>query len=142
MGSAVVSNNSKRDAWRAFVVQISTVKVRLFTNNVTPGPTTVLSDFTEASYPGYVEVSWLLAQPPIVAPDNKARMPAFAASFVAPTSGSPVDIYGAMLAYQDITSTFRLMMSRLFPGGPITLSVGDEPITILNGFNWWDPDHP
>jgi hypothetical protein len=142
MGTAIVSNRAKLDAWRAYILQITSVKIRLFTNNLTPTNTNVLADFTEASYPGYAEASWVLAAPTIVAPDSKARLTPFAAVFQCPTSGSDVDIYGVFVAYQDISATFRVLMSRRLPSAPLTLVVGADPVTFLNYLNWWDPDHP
>lgn len=140
MAYAVIANDAKLLAYRAFTFVAPYVEVRLFTNNITPVPATVLADLTEASYPGYAGFTWTLGTPFLVPPDDKAFVPSAVATFGCPTSGGDVNVYGIYVRFYLVTWT--LLYSQRFAGAPLVFEEGADPKSFVCQLDFFDPHNP
>jgi hypothetical protein len=100
----------------------------LYTNNHTPTQSDTLATYTEASYPSYSRVTDSQASYP--SPTTTAHVTSTtrtgAVVWTVPSSGSPVNCYGAILIASDGTT---LLGATLFDSGPYQVSVGSAAIT-------------
>jgi len=107
--------------------------MRLFTNNITPDPSKVTSDFVEASYPGYAAFDttglWVY---PVQVVSGQYAVVSPVADFIAPTSGGSVTIYGVFCT----DGSNNLLFSYLF-SSPITVSPGDPDILTQATYDFW-----
>src|SRR4051812_9354397 len=71
-------------------------QVDLFTNNYVPVRGDTLAAFTLASYPGYAQYTWDVNPFALVA--HKMNWAPAVASFLAPTSGGTVNVYGFVVS--------------------------------------------
>ncbi len=71
-----------------------TPKIDLFTNDFLPLETSVLADFTLATYTGYVQGTGTLSAVYVSQPDNLVSVDALPVHFVGPTAGAGVDAFG------------------------------------------------
>jgi hypothetical protein len=106
------------------------LKVDLFTNAHDPARADTLSDYTLASYPGYSQFDWETEPITVDGSNRGVTVPALA-TFSAPTSGSPVDVYGWIVQYWDgFDGAYSPLGADTFSGGPVTLTVGDPNLVF------------
>lgn len=89
------------------------IKIKLFQNNFTPSPTSVLADFTEATFDGYAPVTVLAAAyPPSRTMPDGSTLALFSsvADFEDSGNVTPNTIYGAYIT--DTAGTFLLLSVR------------------------------
>lgn len=72
-------------------------KVHLYQNNINPSKITTLADFVEATFTGYLAVSWGTWGTPYVGIDGLAHTTAPSIQFQATDAVTPNTIYGAYL---------------------------------------------
>lgn len=80
----------------AIATTLDACKVKLFQNNIVPGPNTILGDYTEATYSGYAAeaITW---SDPTIADDGSIEVIGIVGEF-RPTSSVVVNsIYGLLL---------------------------------------------
>jgi len=93
-------------------------RYRLFTNNITPGPATVIGDFTEAAWAGYAYTDIALADWTLQSVvGNVASYIAAPVSFLN-SSGGTVTPYGYYVT--DTTGTYLFQAGR-FDGAPVSI---------------------
>jgi hypothetical protein len=105
------------------------VTVGLFTNNFTPDKNTVLADFIEAAYSGYSPCDVDFA--PALADGNEWHMTPGHATFAAPSTGSPVDLYGIFVEWTPPFGEDPLLFSMRFDTAPLSLAPGDLPLAVF-----------
>lgn len=106
------------------------LKVKLFVNNFVPVRADDATAFTEASFPGYSAFLWPHLPITLDGSSRGVVTPALA-TFGAPTSGSPVDIYGWFATYVPVPiGVDYLFASFLFTGGPVAFAVGDPDLSF------------
>lgn len=99
---------------------------RLFTNNYTPLESSVVSDFTQATFTGYAAIQLTSWSTPAYS-SGKARTSNAVITFTN-TGGSSATIYGY---YVTDSGNTNLFFAERDPLGPITLNPGDSyAITI------------
>lgn len=95
--------------------------VHLFSNNVTVSPTSVLTDFTECTFAGYVEQSLGTWSTPAIQGDGSSGSSPDDVSFTPTSSLGSGTIYGGYVT--DSTDTM-LLWAWNFPTGGITVAQG------------------
>lgn len=105
------------------------VKYRLFTNNVTPTLSTVLSGLTEAAFSGYAAVSqsWSNFTTNGVSGHNGFAIAA-PINFTN-SSGSPVSVYGYYVT-DPASSPTMLLAVALFDSGPLVIAAGGQATVV------------
>lgn len=102
-----------------------TLKVHLFTNNVNPSNATVLADFTEATFAGYVAQS-LTTPNPAVDAAHISTVTAVSVSFTI-TAGAQ-NIYGW---YVTNSANTRLMWSQRDAAAPVAMDAAGINVFTL-----------
>jgi hypothetical protein len=105
----------------------------LFTNAITPDPSTLYGGFSAATYPGYGTVDlagqWGTAVQ-VVPGQWQTTTNVF--QFPSPSGGGSVTIYGCYV----FTSGTQMLCSYLF-AGPLVVNPGDPPILCQVNYNFW-----
>jgi len=119
MSNAVIPNVVELDTANAWRNVVFPYEMRLYKNNVTPGETTVLADFTQADYTGYAAQNAVF---PVFTTDvnGKASSGPLIFDFLGPTSGAAQDVYGWYLVSTG-TGT-KLVAAARFTGAPKNLA--------------------
>jgi hypothetical protein len=128
MSDMIITDRALKDALDAFSGNYFDIVAHLYTNNLTLTRAVDWSDFTIASYPGYVGYLWSTGPATIVEP-NVGGWSTAAVSWAAPTSGSPVNIYGFLIRYQRAGGD-HVMLAARFGDAPRAFAVGDPPMTL------------
>ena len=113
---------------------------KLFVNNLTPNRDTLTGAFTEASYPGYTAQVF---SPTSISPDvNQQTIGNQVVTFPAPTSGSPVSVYGWWVEYTVSIFGLNMILAARFDSAPITLTVGGPALVLVIDLNALDFNSP
>lgn len=113
----------------AALITATHLKVRLFSNNYTPIATTVVSDFTEATFTGYAAQNVPALSTVFTNAAGQAEIDANATNFFQATDAvSPNTIYGYWIA--DETSTPILMWCEKFDT-PIDMTTAGKTLILL-----------
>jgi len=137
MGSIIDSNKQLQDIIdyiRGTFLNTSNSYVRLFRNNFTPDPSSVLGDFTECNFTGYAaqQVNSKFGTPYKVI-DGKYQTDSSAFTFTC-SSGLSQDAYGWYLTFYDgATTTVR--KSGVF-ASPITFAPGGSVNIQISPQEW------
>jgi len=137
MGSIVDSNKALQlqiDYLRGTLLNTAQTYVRLFSNNFTPDPASVLGDFTEATFGGYaaVQVNSKFGSPYKVI-DGEYQTDSSAFTFTQ-TTGANQLIYGWYLTWFDGSTTWVLKSAVLQT--PWLMAVGGSLSITLSPQLW------
>ncbi len=103
---------------------------RLFTNNVTPGTATVLTDFTEATFTGYAAIQGnAITWPAASLAAHVAQSTGSNITFNN-TSGSPVTVYGVYVT--DGATATKLYFAERDTNAPVSIPAGGSYVYTPN----------
>jgi hypothetical protein len=103
--------------------------LRLYVNSLTPLDATVVGDFTEASFPGYLAQNIMDWGVSVTTPEGRAQIEAGVKTFTRGVGGSPQTVYGY---YVTGVGGSLLFAEKVDP--PVTLSTSGQQYTVLPRF--------
>lgn len=108
-------------------------KVKLFTNNYTPLASSVLADFTEATFGGYVALATPTAADAGVIPGGLDNWIFGALTWTASGAGLPITIYGYWVQFDNpITLAPTLLWAQRFDTPQALIAAGNTISFVLS----------
>jgi hypothetical protein len=110
-------------------------KLRLFSNNLTPGVANVVGDFTEATFGGYAAIDLSAMAAAAINGSDQGFKQLLANSFTATGAGLPQTIYGWYITIHNIGGADKLFLCERFPAAQLVASSGDSvqfDLTVLD----------
>ena len=107
--------------WMLQQITLSTLKLKLFTNNVTPSDNSVISDFTLATWTGYVDVSLVSGTWVSLGVASHVGTIVYPACVFSNSSGSNQSAYGWIITNSAGT---QLISCGLLDAAPVTIANG------------------
>lgn len=104
--------------WMLQQLAANNLKLKVFTNNVTPSDNSILSDFTQAAWSGYAAITLASGSWVSLGVASHVGTIVYPACVFANTSGSPVTAYGWYIT--DNASTI-LVACGLFDSAPVSI---------------------
>lgn len=121
MAAVRIPFQAQRSLLAAWIVDAGNLTFHLFDNDVTPTLNTVVSDFTEASYPGYAAQNVVPAAEATDTANQFSYSTPVGVAFPPATSGWPVNLYG-VYATGAGDDTSALVSAWRFDGAPFVLA--------------------
>lgn len=141
MSTMIVSRKLLSIALSALVNE-TPILVHLYTNTLTPDVDTVVSDFTEATYPGYPAGGISVVMAPTGNSGNEVAITTVGVNFPPPTSGGPYTIIGfwvdGLAAFYGVQTC---VLSAEFPS-PISLSTTSSGLPLVIDLSSLDLNNP
>lgn len=142
MSAAVISFQALSEAIGTWLHE-GTYDVHLYVNNYTPTGASQLANFTEASYDSYPSGGIVPALPSVVQVGNEFQFTTVGVNFPAPVADGPVSVYGFYVRYRsELTGNYFVLLSALFPGGPIVLTNGGSSLPFVINTSDLDVNNP
>jgi len=105
--------------------------LRLYSNNHTPADGDDVTDYTEATFPGYAGIPMTTWSAAALNASNKAEVAEAAQIFTAGVIITPEDIYGIFVTDD---SSGDLIYAEENPAGPVTMSAFGQTFSYLPRF--------
>lgn len=125
----VVPNEGLANLLRLAVRQSVPVKARLYKNDFSPTPASVLADFTEATYSGYAAQEISPMSEPEETPSGKVRSQSAELTFSHNGGVTGNQIYGYFVTLETIDGT-KLWFGGRYEGAPLAMQSATDEIVF------------
>jgi hypothetical protein len=125
--SLIICNGKKAKILEQVRTFANTWTLRAYKNDYTPLPTSVVGDFTEATYPGYAAVSLNFPNPAFLNGSNKGQFTADTITFLYSGTPGSQDVYGVYVT-DDLDGS--LVGGARDPAAPVTISDTDPAYSV------------
>lgn len=112
-----------------------TPQLHLFKNSYTPVVGTLLSDLTEATFPGYAPINLTLGSTPTINGSDQGQYQWLANTWTCSTTFGGETEVGWYITIKDLTGTPQLFMVEKFSAGVLVMNSGDQvqfDLTLLD----------